>query len=98
MSIHISVSTDGFDPEIGPNYPLVDFLRDKLGLTGNWSNVIYVLRIQDKKSSVVKIAKEQKFAAVKEDVEPAQYVKLTSVKHKSVITNLKGKTIIFKRW
>ncbi|CAL8110878.1 unnamed protein product [Orchesella dallaii] len=29
-----NVKTDGGDPEIGPQYLLVDYLRDKIGLTG----------------------------------------------------------------
>ncbi|CAL8110870.1 unnamed protein product [Orchesella dallaii] len=29
-----NVQTDGCDPEIGPQYLLVDYLRDKIGLTG----------------------------------------------------------------
>lgn len=31
----IAVKTDGCDPEIGPQYLLVDYLRDKIGLTGD---------------------------------------------------------------
>lgn len=30
------VKTGGCDPEIGPEYLLVDYLRDKIGLTGQY--------------------------------------------------------------
>lgn len=34
ITLNSEVNTNGCDPDIGPNYVLVDYLRDKLGLTG----------------------------------------------------------------